>query len=445
MSDSRALSAACGVRVLGSPSTRRVRPKPGDTEERILLEADERGRDGARQRVESAFCDFDLAVAHATADSGTVALVKVDSTFLRSIDARRLVDRDTLTSDLSVPRLRLADGVLPSPVPEEIGVVDPPSIAGDAHAVRAFATWQVIDEGMTLILNNIASRGTGPLRDFSNDVGRVTATRPQINAYLSERDAPGFGLHWDDHDVLVVQCEGRKYWEVFEPAFLSPMVGYTDSTAFGERVFSAVLEPGMGLYIPRGWGHQVRGFRDELSLHLTCGMRRMSGVDLVRGLVEFSPAAGSAALGPDGSLDAAAFESLGRADAEIEDVYGRWRERSTPMLHVGPLGVWSAEAADFEGWSVYAPAIGGLVFADSPELSADELGFAASKSVFGIQRSWVPLLAALLEGRQLTVADCRQLVPHATEEACHQWIVQLGLAEFTSLYRTQPVPAESGE
>ncbi len=295
--------------------------------------------------LRSAFCDFDLAVAHATADSGTVALVKVDSTFLRSIDARRLVDRDTLTSDLSVPRLRLADGVLPSPVPEEIGVVDPPSIAGDAHAVRAFATWQVIDEGMTLILNNIASRGTGPLRDFSNDVGRVTATRPQINAYLSERDAPGFGLHWDDHDVLVVQCEGRKYWEVFEPAFLSPMVGYTDSTAFGERVFSAVASPAWGSTSRVAGGTRFVASRDELSLHLTCGMRRMSGgrSNTWAGRVFRLRVRRTR---PDGLPDVAAFESLGRADAEIE---GRIRPPAgafPPYAACRTLGVWSAEAAD---------------------------------------------------------------------------------------------------
>lgn len=35
----------------------------------------------------------------------------------------------------------------------------------------------------------------------------------QANAYLTTGEADGFDLHWDDHDVLVVQLAGAKDWE----------------------------------------------------------------------------------------------------------------------------------------------------------------------------------------------------------------------------------------
>lgn len=430
------------VRRLAAPGRRRLHPTPGDLDEQLLVEADASGRERARRGLMTAFRGFDLASIDATADRGTVAFFDVDLEFLRRLDARRVVDDDTLTSDLVPPRLRLANGILPAPLPDEMGVIVPPTIAGDAHTVRPFSAWQVVNEGTTLILNSVASRGTGPLRDLSNDVGRVTATRPRINAYISERDAPGFGRHWDDHDVVIIQCEGRKYWEVFEPAVLSPMLGFVDPGAFGERAFSVVLEPGMGLYIPRGWGHQVRGFQDELSLHMTLGLRRMSGVDLVRGLVDLDPMVGAEALGSDGDVDISAFGALARDAAAVENVYGHWRARSIAMFHVGQLDIWTAEAAAFDGWSVYAPAIGGLVLADGGDLEADEVGVAVAGHVLGIGRAWVPLLAALLEGRRLTVAECRALVPGATLDACRRWIVQMGLAEFATVCRTETVDEE---
>lgn len=32
----------------------------------------------------------------------------------------------------------------------------------------------------------------------------------QVNAYLTTQDASGFNLHWDDHDVIIVQSQGRS-------------------------------------------------------------------------------------------------------------------------------------------------------------------------------------------------------------------------------------------
>ncbi|MGH3468350.1 MAG: JmjC domain-containing protein, partial [Thermocrispum sp.] len=36
----------------------------------------------------------------------------------------------------------------------------------------------------------------------------------QVNCYLTTQSSDGFPLHWDDHDVLIVQLAGEKTWEV---------------------------------------------------------------------------------------------------------------------------------------------------------------------------------------------------------------------------------------
>jgi JmjC domain len=45
----------------------------------------------------------------------------------------------------------------------------------------------------------------------------------QVNVYLTTGEAAGFPLHWDDHDVLVVQLAGRKTWEVRGASRAVPM------------------------------------------------------------------------------------------------------------------------------------------------------------------------------------------------------------------------------
>ena len=54
----------------------------------------------------------------------------------------------------------------------------------------------------------------------------------QVNTYLTTADAAGFNLHWDDHDVLIVQLGGEKSWEVRGTSRVAPM--YRDTEHSGE-------------------------------------------------------------------------------------------------------------------------------------------------------------------------------------------------------------------
>nr|WP_179769448.1 cupin domain-containing protein [Streptomonospora nanhaiensis] len=44
---------------------------------------------------------------------------------------------------------------------------------------------------------------------------RNLSTRVQVNAYASWTSVQGFGVHWDDHGVIVVQVSGRKRWRIY--------------------------------------------------------------------------------------------------------------------------------------------------------------------------------------------------------------------------------------
>ncbi|WP_246009960.1 cupin domain-containing protein [Actinokineospora cianjurensis] len=105
----------------------------------------------------------------------------------------------------------------------------------------------------------------------------------QVNTYLTTHDAAGFNLHWDDHDVLILQLSGDKSWEVRGASREVPM--YRDSeanrTPSEELVWSGTMSPGDVMHIPRGYWHQAtrtdRGAGH--SLHITFGFVNRTGVD----------------------------------------------------------------------------------------------------------------------------------------------------------------------
>ncbi|WP_033374452.1 JmjC domain-containing protein [Actinopolyspora halophila] len=115
--------------------------------------------------------------------------------------------------------------------------------------------------------------------------------RVQVNTYLTTSTAAGFDLHWDDHDVIVVQLAGAKSWDVCGLSRPAPM--YRDAEPNldppDEIVWSGTMRTGDVLHIPRGhWhratrtDHSTEGF----SLHATFGFPQRTGVDWLAWLAD---------------------------------------------------------------------------------------------------------------------------------------------------------------
>ncbi|MFD9689866.1 JmjC domain-containing protein [Kitasatospora sp. NPDC059146] len=105
--------------------------------------------------------------------------------------------------------------------------------------------------------------------------------RVQVNAYLTTNDAAGFPLHWDDHDVIIVQLSGEKDWEVRATSRAVPMYRDADpnSTPSDTVIFNGALQAGDVMHIPRGHWHQATrtGSGAGHSLHVTFGVTRRTG------------------------------------------------------------------------------------------------------------------------------------------------------------------------
>lgn len=113
-----------------------------------------------------------------------------------------------------------------------------------------------------------------------------------VNTYLTTQDTTGFDLHWDDHDVLIVQLAGEKDWEVRSRSRSVPM--YRDAAQnyipSDEVLWSGTLGAGDVIHIPRGYWHQATrtGHGEGFSLHVTFGFVKRAGVDWLTWLADRS-------------------------------------------------------------------------------------------------------------------------------------------------------------
>jgi ribosomal protein L16 Arg81 hydroxylase len=136
-------------------------------------------------------------------------------------------------------------------------------------------------DGATLVLD-AADELHRPIRQIAEALERVFRVRIQVNAYAGWRTSHGFDLHWDDHDVFVLQVAGRKHWKVYGMTRRYPLG--RDAEPAGEPpsqpLWEGLLEDGDTLYIPRGWWHVAQPL-DEPTLHLTVGVNNLTGADLL--------------------------------------------------------------------------------------------------------------------------------------------------------------------
>ncbi|GGW89697.1 JmjC domain-containing protein [Streptomyces noursei] len=187
---------------------------------------------------------------------------------------------------LEVPRLRLSkDGEM---LPQDAYTV--PMVTRRStvwHRLHPSALHEQLSQGATLVIDAFDELHSGVQR-LASDLESWLRTQVQVNLYASWTGREGFGTHWDDHDVVVVQIDGSKRWRLYGPTRVAPMHRDVEAPEEPpeEPIAEFVLKAGDMLYLPRGWWHSVSASEGERSLHLTCGLTTMAGADLIIWLSE---------------------------------------------------------------------------------------------------------------------------------------------------------------
>jgi hypothetical protein len=168
--------------------------------------------------------------------------------------------------------------------------------------------------GATMVLQGL--QHTNPvLARFANNLALTLDHPVQVNAYLTPAETRGLELHFDYHDVFVVQLDGKKRWRVWDP--LSRTRDPVRGTAkiplptldeLGEPQLDLVLTSGDCLYLPRGFPHAAVTV-DDASSHLTVGVLAVTWQRAFRHALDAAVAAGGfTASVPARSLDPAETE-----------------------------------------------------------------------------------------------------------------------------------------
>ncbi|MEI5135190.1 cupin domain-containing protein [Streptomyces libani] len=149
------------------------------------------------------------------------------------------------------------------------------------HRIEPANLHHQLKDGASLVLDAVDALHPG-VEDLATALERHFRTDVQVNLYASWTPKEGFGVHWDDHDVVVVQLEGTKRWKIYGATRIDPLRVDTEAPEppTGAPVAEIVLQAGDMLYLPRGWWHAVAATEGR-SLHLTCGLKPTTGADLL--------------------------------------------------------------------------------------------------------------------------------------------------------------------
>jgi bifunctional lysine-specific demethylase and histidyl-hydroxylase NO66 len=201
--------------------------------------------------------------------------------------------------------------------PEHAGVADVGALLADPSLLRGY-----LAAGHPLVWNR--ARGVAPAVDaLAASLAEALGAHVWPNVYATGTAGTPFSMHFDSHEVIAVHCEGHKDWTISAVRVDRPL----DAAAMEAAVRAAqvarckeaearpllrfTVGPGDAVYIPRGQFHNART-PEGRSLHVTFGVRQLTGLDVVELLArealadplfrEFLPAA---AVDPDGSRAAA--------------------------------------------------------------------------------------------------------------------------------------------
>ncbi|MFD8596727.1 cupin domain-containing protein [Kitasatospora sp. NPDC059646] len=154
------------------------------------------------------------------------------------------------------------------------------------------AVYQHHANGATIVLQAM-ERWWPKFQQFCRDFELAFGFPTQAHAYLTPPHARGAPVHYDTHDVFVLQVQGSKRWRVWEPVKRLPMRMSEDvyepsavqaQTEEKQPLIDVELRAGDSLYLPRGYIHEVTTDRHR-SLHVTVSVMVYRWADLAEAVI----------------------------------------------------------------------------------------------------------------------------------------------------------------
>lgn len=140
--------------------------------------------------------------------------------------------------------------------------------------------------GRTLVFNQLDKK-IPAVSAFTRALEHELSCRIQCNAYLTPPNAKGFSLHYDTHEIFVLQVFGSKNWTIGSREIDSPLkwMDYDPATiVLGGSPAKLSLVQGDVLYLPRGFPHFAET-GPRISCHITVGIYRDTYFDVLEAAI----------------------------------------------------------------------------------------------------------------------------------------------------------------
>jgi ribosomal protein L16 Arg81 hydroxylase len=140
----------------------------------------------------------------------------------------------------------------------------------------------LLAQGATMIMDGVQEVAPA-VHDLTSSFEEALSCTCAANLYAGWRTQRGFNVHWDAHEVFVLQLSGRKRWQFFAPTRIDPLSDdiETAQPPKTQPLWEGILSEGDVLYLPRGFWHVAYPL-DEPSLHMTWSAHTFTGVEFLQ-------------------------------------------------------------------------------------------------------------------------------------------------------------------
>jgi hypothetical protein len=167
--------------------------------------------------------------------------------------------------------------------------IEPGSFVSEGGRIITGVVAEEYLKGATIIFPHLHD-SMAELGEFCRALEAVFSAHVQTNIYLTPQVVQtgtanqGFPIHYDNHDVFVLQISGSKSWRFYGAPVTTPYRGEGFEAGRhdpGEVTETFTLTAGDCVYVPRGLMHEAPNVGDEPSLHITVGLITKTWADLI--------------------------------------------------------------------------------------------------------------------------------------------------------------------
>ncbi|MFN2993188.1 JmjC domain-containing protein [Serratia plymuthica] len=195
-------------------------------------------------------------------------------------DLNELLEKDII----DYPRVRLANDNNSLSRGYKGFITHTLSVTGDKSPhVNRYNLLKNLQNGSTLIIDRCQAFFK-PVAIATEYFKEKLQCRSTANLYCAWSETPSFGNHFDNHDVIAIQIEGIKKWDIYRPTYPYPMLSdksFNFSPPQESPYMTVDLSPGQAIYLPAGYWHNV-STQSERSLHISFPIIRPRKIDVIR-------------------------------------------------------------------------------------------------------------------------------------------------------------------